>query len=94
MPDSTLKMKNSCRYCNAALNKWEKIAHDCRIPLPDDIRRQLEALWFIYGNNGPKHDQQAHYYIQRLIEGRRAEADRCSPSKECKKEVKKILEQL
>jgi hypothetical protein len=31
-------------------------------------RKELEKLWFVYGNNGPKHTHGNHKFIQCLLE--------------------------
>lgn len=31
-------------------------------------RKRLQKLWFIYGNDGPKHTHYNHRYIQNLLE--------------------------
>lgn len=43
-------------------------------PLTNDQRKQLERLWFLFGNNGPKHTHGNHGFIQGLLQ--RSEDDR------------------
>lgn len=42
--------------------------------LTEDQRKQLQKLWFIYGNNGKKHSHMNHRFIQNLLS--RGEDDR------------------
>lgn len=39
-----------------------------KLVLSDWQRKELERLWFIYGNNGSKHSHCNHRYIQNLLE--------------------------
>lgn len=80
-----------CKHCGEEIREFVPSLHDCIVPYPHEIRRKLEQLWFVRGNNGPKHDRQDHYFIQRHVEGRRAEAERCCPTKECRREVDEII---
>lgn len=34
----------------------------------DENRKELERLWFVYGNNGPRHTWGNHKFIQGLLE--------------------------
>lgn len=67
------------------------------IPRLDYInRRSLEKLWFIYGNNGPKHTHGNHRFIQCLLEKSTDEREffKSDISQECLTEVDKILKIL
>lgn len=35
--------------------------------LSEEQRKQLNKLWFIYGNNGKKHSHSNHRFIQNLL---------------------------
>lgn len=39
-----------------------------KIILTDTQRKELNKLWFIYGNNGKKHTHCNHRYIQNFLE--------------------------
>lgn len=54
---------------------------------------KLMRLWFIYGNNGKKHDDNQHKWIQKIIESHVDEYEFWGNriSKECKEEVYKVL---
>jgi len=52
---------------------------------------KLQDLWFIYGNNGKKHTDGNHKFIQRLIEGNGDMRKFYKPTKECIDEVDKVM---
>ena len=58
---------------------------------PENIQKKLEQLWFIFGNNRPKHTMDNHKFIQRHIEGKSHKAKYYKPTEECKKAVRKII---
>jgi anti-sigma factor ChrR (cupin superfamily) len=39
-----------------------------KIELTQEQRTKLERLWFVYGNNGPKHSHHNHRFIQNILE--------------------------
>ena len=64
------------------------------VNLTDEQTRRLERLWFIYGNEGPKHTPINHYFIQRFLD--KAQDTRFDyaprkPEKECIVAVDAIL---
>lgn len=58
-------------------------------------RRELEQLWFIYGNHGPKMNYEDHGFIQHILELRRDVRDSkkplYKPTQECQAAVDAIL---
>lgn len=54
-------------------------------------RRELERLWFIYGNYGPRHDMQNHYFIQGFLERGQDERDFNRVTPECLAAVDRVL---
>ena len=64
------------------------------VTLTDDQIRKIERLWFIYGNNGPKHMpyRHNHYFIQRLLDaGQDQRSVYPDVSQECIEAVDKVL---
>lgn len=60
------------------------------INLSDVQRKQIEKLWFIYGNNGKRHTRENHRFIQEILEG---EDHRkfFKPTQKCRDAVDNIL---
>lgn len=56
--------------------------------------KQLDKLWFIYGNYGPKHHDGGHRFIQVLLEHNEDARDWYGPSDECIDAVDAILAQI
>lgn len=65
------------------------------IKLTDRQRRQLERLWFIYGNHGPKMNYEDHGFIQHLLElsrdVRASKKPLYKPTPECEAAVDAVL---
>jgi hypothetical protein len=65
--------------------------------LTEKQRRELEKLWFVFGNNGKKHTHCNHRYIQNFLEqGEDTEqlykqSEKGDLTDECVEEVKKIF---
>lgn len=60
-------------------------------PLTSDQQRQLEKLWFIYGNHGPKSTMPDHKFIQGFLEHGEDLREFYKPSKEVIEKVDLIL---
>lgn len=60
---------------DVTLSKWQK--------------KELEKLWFIFGNGGQKHTQGNHKFIQSLLQGKDHRKFYC-PTPECVEAVGKI----
>jgi len=54
-----------------------------KVVLTDRQRRELERLWFVYGNYGPRHTMQNHYFIQGFLERGQDERDFYKVTEEC-----------
>lgn len=54
-------------------------------------RRELERLWFIYGNYGPRHTMENHYFIQGFLERGQDERDFNKVTPECLTAVDAVL---
>lgn len=56
-------------------------------------KNELNNLWFIFGNNGSKHTDRNHRFIQRFLDKDPPEDHRkfYKPTKECINAVDKIL---
>lgn len=67
------------------------------IIVDDAKRKELEKLWFIYGNNGKKHSHCNHRYIQNILEqGQDTEmfykkSKKNDLTQECVDAVKKVI---
>lgn len=65
------------------------------ITLTTKQRKELERLWFIYGNHGPKMNYEDHGFIQHILErGRDPRGKRkpyYRPTQECQAAVDAIL---
>jgi len=62
-------------------------------PLDDlGIRRKIERLWFVYGNNGPKHSDMGHKFIQGIVEHGEWLEDFYNPPKEVVDAVMEALQ--
>ena len=58
----------------------------------DQQMEDIDALWFRLGNNGSKHSDEDHYFLQRLVEGRNRQAiEGPTPSDECIEACERIL---
>ena len=62
-----------------------------KVALTDGQRKKLESLWFVYGNYGPKHEMQNHYFIQGFLERGQDERDFNRVTEECLAAVDKVL---
>jgi len=85
-----MKLK-TCKRCGFKGDVFQVAAHDCVVKNPPAVQQELERLWFIYGNGGPKHNPHDHKFIQRHVEGRGNEAKFYSPTVECRKAVRIAL---
>ena len=56
------------------------------------LRRELERLWFIYGNYGPRHTMENHYFIQGFLERGQDERDFNDVTPECLAAVDAVLD--
>lgn len=89
-----MKKPKACTRCGKMLDGiTPSFVHDsdCIVPYPKEIQSKLENLWFVYGNNGPKHTGDNHKFIQRHVEGRAQLAKDYSPTKECRNAVKQAI---
>ena len=62
-----------------------------RVEVTDEQRRELERLWFIYGNYGPRHTMENHYFIQGFLERGQDERDFNEVDAECLSAVDAVL---
>ncbi len=66
-----------------------------RVSLTPRQRRELERLWFIYGNYGPKTTRGNHSFIQGLLERgldeRPLRMKGYIPTEECEKAVERVM---
>jgi DNA-binding PadR family transcriptional regulator len=62
-----------------------------RVEVTDEQRRQLERLWFIFGNYGPEHTMENHYFIQGFLERGQDERDFNDVAPECLAAVDAVL---
>ena len=63
-----------------------------KVQVTEELRRQLERLWFIYGNYGPRHTMENHYFIQGFLERGQDERDFNDVTAECLAAVDAVLE--
>ena len=63
-----------------------------RVGLMEESRRQLERLWFVYGNYGPKTTPGNHQFIQGFLERGQDERDFNKVTPECLAAVDAVLE--
>ena len=57
----------------------------------DEQRRQLERLWFVYGNYGPRTTPGNHQFIQGFLERGQDERDFNRVTEECLAAVDAVL---
>ncbi len=66
-----------------------------RVSLTPHQRRELERLWFVFGNYGPKTTKGNHSFIQGLLERgmdeRPLRLKGYIPTEECEKAVERVL---
>lgn len=62
-----------------------------KVGLTDGQRPELERLWFVYGNYGPRHTMGSHYFIQGFIERGQDERDFNDVTPECLAAVDAVL---
>ena len=62
-----------------------------KVEVTEEARRQLERLWFIYGNYGPRHTMENHYFIQGFLERGQDERDFNDVTEECLAAVDAVL---
>ncbi len=62
-----------------------------QVELTEGQRRELERLWFVYGNYGPRHTMENHYFIQGFPERGQDERDFNDVSAECLAAVDAVL---
>ena len=63
-----------------------------QVALTEESRRQLERLWFVYGNYGPKTTPGNHQFIQGFLERGQDERDFNDVTAECLAAVDAVLE--
>lgn len=63
-----------------------------KVEINANQRRNLEDLWFVYGNHGKKHTMSSHRFIQEILEKGMDRRDFFRPPPECVKAVDEILE--
>lgn len=83
-----------CHPCEMKVNKFIENACHSSLESKRDMatkRKKLEKLWFIYGNNGPKHTHANHRFIQCWLEEGTDERAFFGPTEECIKAVDKVL---
>lgn len=80
-----------CKRCGFTGDMFQLSAHDCVVKNPPAVQKALEAIWFVFGNNGPKSTMANHKYIQRHVEGKGHEAKFYAATAECKKAVRIAL---
>lgn len=61
------------------------------IKLTESEKKELEKLWFIFGNNGQKHTQENHKFIQSLLQGKNHRKF-YNPTRECVEAVSEIID--
>lgn len=64
------------------------------IDLTSDQRYELERLWFVYGNHGPKHSHSGHRFIQCLLEEGEDHRNFFKPSGEVIQAVDNVLKEV
>jgi hypothetical protein len=62
-----------------------------KVEVTEGQRRELERLWFVYGNYGPSHTMQDHYFIQGFLERGQDERDFNRVTEECLAAVDTVL---
>ena len=62
-----------------------------KVEVTEERRRRLERLWFIYGNYGPEHTMENHYFIQGFLERGQDERDFNGVTPECLAAVDAVL---
>ena len=62
-----------------------------KVEVTQGQRREQERLWFVYGNYGPRHTMQNHYFIQGFLERGRDERDFNKVTTECLAAVDAVL---
>jgi hypothetical protein len=62
-----------------------------KVVLTEQQREQLDRIWFVYGNRGPKSSMSDHRFIQCFLEHDEDTRDFFKPSQECLEQVDKIL---
>jgi hypothetical protein len=62
-----------------------------QVVLTDEQHAQLENLWFVYGNHGPKTTMDNHGFIQGFLERNSDERDFYKPTRECLAAVDAVL---
>ena len=62
-----------------------------KVEVTDELRRELERLWFVYGNYGPRHTMENHYFIQGFLERGQDERDFNDVTEECLAAVDAVL---
>jgi hypothetical protein len=62
-----------------------------KVAVTDPQRRVLERLWFIFGNYGPRHTMENHYFIQGFLERGQDERDFNHVTPECLAAVDAVL---
>ncbi len=63
------------------------------IKLTQAHRQALEKLWFVYGNNGPKHTRANHRFVQCFLENGEDRRGMFKPSPELCEAVNAIMEE-
>jgi hypothetical protein len=62
-----------------------------KVEVTEGQRRELERLWFVYGNYGPEHTMQNHYFIQGFLERSQDEREINDVTPECLAAVDAVL---
>jgi len=62
------------------------------IDITAEQRHALRELWFVYGNNGKKHNDGDHKFIQRILADEINTGDYYRPTDECVAAVKSVLD--
>lgn len=63
------------------------------VKLTQAQRKALEKLWFVYGNNGPKHTRANHRFVQCFLENGEDGRGMFKPSLELRDAVDAIMEE-
>ena len=61
------------------------------VEITSEQRGRLERLWFVYGNYGPRHTMENHYFIQGFLERGQDERDFNDVTPECLADVDAAL---
>jgi plasmid stabilization system protein ParE len=62
-----------------------------RLTLTPEQRKKLGDLWYVYGNNGPRHTQGNHKWIQTILRLQMDHREMYKPSEVCIQTVDEVL---